>query len=209
MKIEVRDVLSINDESFKIPMGVYESFAEADKDANSEGAGLREMNNNLLYRGTYQEARSLIVEVVQRVTKVAPLTEDTGEKDEAGKAILEVSEKDGAYVARALATAKMTVAQLQAEVDKACKAANDGAGLRADIRARAKKPAGPKKLAEKFKTIATSFLSGVKDIAKLNAVLSKTLGKSFTKTGNVDADAIALGWLCKEYADAQDAFAKI
>lgn len=83
-----------------------------------------------------------------------------------------------------------------------------------DPRQRERKPAGPKKLADKWKTTAADFISGKKSLPKLQAALAKMLnGKQFTPpvaTPKDDPKNIeALGWLCKEYAEAQDAFASL
>jgi len=58
MKENIRDVLGVGDRSFKVPILEYESIKEADA-AGGEGASLKEVNNNLYYRGTAVDARGL------------------------------------------------------------------------------------------------------------------------------------------------------
>lgn len=226
MKEEIRDVLGVGDTSFKVPMLVYESVDEADKAAGIVGAGVKEMNNNLLYRGTYAEARSLIVDIVQELSKVAFLTKDTGEKDDKGAPIFERDQQkdsDAKYVERAMLLApNVTVAQVQAEITKRARGykTKDAEGkdvevpaLAADITQRERKPGKPPKLAQRWKDTALSFLSGKRDVTKAIALIKKTINKDFVSPVATPKDdpknVEALGWLMKETQDAQDAFGAI
>lgn len=215
MKEEIREVLGVGERSFKVPMLVYESMDEADKAAGKQGAALKEMNNNLLYRGTYSDARSLIVDVVQRLSKVPVKMRPTGEKDKDGKPIMErdPADSDKKYVERAFADGKLDFDKVEAEVQKIARAGvkkADGTWewepLAADISQRERKPAGPKKLADRWKNIATEFLTGKKNLKALNKRLEEFNIGAFTPTGDATKDAEALGWKCKAYQDAQDAF---
>src|SRR6266496_3496529 len=181
------------------------------------------MNNNLLYRGTYADARELIVEIVQELTKVPFLQRATDEKDKDGKVVMERDwdkDSDAKYVKRALAAApQVTFDQVQGFVTKRARGytKKDAAGntvqvpaLQVDIKVRERKPPGPKKLAQKYKDVALEFLLGKKSLAKLNKVLAGSdivafeplAGKPIDSPENVEA----LGWKCKAFQEAQDAF---
>src|SRR6266496_3641672 len=139
------------------------------------------MNNNLLYRGTYADARELIVEIVQELTKVPFLQRATDEKDKDGKIVMERDwnkDSDAKYVKRALAAApQVTFDQVQGFITKRARGYKNAAGeqipaLQADIKVRERKPPGPKKLAQKYKDVALEFLLGKKSLAKFNKVLA-------------------------------------
>lgn len=215
MKTEVRDVLGFGEQSFKVPMLVYESVQEADKDAGKDGAMLAEANNNLLYRGTYADARELIVDVVQELTKVPFLMTDSGEKDEKGTPIMERDtdrDSDAKYVKRALtATPSVTFDAVQKLVEQRAKGYATPTGekveaLRADIRRRVAGPRKPAKLAQKYRDYASGIVKA-KNVAKFNKASSAFGIAAFVPTGDAEKDLVALGWLCKAYADAKAAAA--
>lgn len=204
----------------QVNLSVPSTVEEFDANAKRAGACLEEATNNVIYRGSLAELRDLIIhgreeekDASGKVTQTAfkGLEDVTGiarktKKVKSGKEQKEVEvydETEGEYIDRVVATKKVELSSFQSHFDAAA------ALVAFDASARERKPAGPKKLAEKFKTIATEFLSGKKSLDKLNAALSKSINKTFTKTGDTEKDTLALGWLCKEYADAQDAFAKI
>lgn len=215
MKKEIREVLG-----FQTPMLTYESFEEADKAAGKPGAGLVEMNNNLLYRGTYADARSLIVDVVQELTKVDFIMKDTGEKDEKGAPILErdtQKDSDAKYVERALAKVP-TVSrdQVQAIVSKRAEGytyTDNGQTivvppLAADITQRERKPPKPPKLSEEDRAIATELLDGKKDLKKFTSASAKYNIAPFVATKDRVKDIEALGWLVRGYFKAKSDEAK-
>jgi len=214
MKTQQFKTLGLN-----VNLSVPTTVEEFDANAKRAGACLEEATNNVIYRGSLAELRDLIIhgrdeeKVDGKVTVTAfkGLEEVTGvsrktKKVKSGKEQKEVEvydETEGEYLERLVATKKVELSTFQSHFDAAA------ALVAFDASARERKPAGPKKLAEKFKTIATEFLSGKKSLEKLNAALTKSISKTFTKTGDTEKDTLALGWLCKEYADAQDVFAKV
>ncbi|HEY5960942.1 MAG TPA: hypothetical protein VIV60_30510 [Polyangiaceae bacterium] len=214
MKQVIREVLGFGDQSFQVPMFVYESVEEADKDAGRQGAGLEEMNNNLIYRGCQADARELIVDVVQQLTKVPFLMVDSGEKDEKGQPIMERDmdrDSDAKYVKRALtATPAVTFESVQKLVTQRANGYTykDEEGkdvkveaIRTDIRRKTRAPAKPKVLAQRYKNTATGILKA-NNVAKFNKALAKFGLAQFAPTGKLEADVVALGWLCKAYQDA-------
>lgn len=219
MKEVINDVLSYPGEepqSFKVPMLIYESVDEADKAAGRPGATLDEANKNLLYRGTYADARELIVEIVQEMTKVPFLQRDTGEKDDKGQPIMERDtdkDSDAKYVKRALAAVAIPFDKLQAEITKRAKGytykGDDGAdvtvpALAADITQRERKPKKPAVLPAKYKETAAGIIKAG-NLAKFNKTTAKYGIAEFKPTGDAEKDNVALGWVCKKYADAKRA----
>lgn len=202
-----------------VKLFVPSTVEEFDANAKRAGACLEEATNNVIYRGSLAELRDLIihgreeVKVDGKVTVTAfkGLEDITGiarktKKVKSGKEQKEVEvydETEGEYIERVVAEKKVELTTFQSHFDAA-------ASLVAfDASARERKPAGPKKLADKYKVIAADFISGKKSLDKFNAAMQKSIGKTFTKTGDVEKDTLALGWLCKEYADNQDVFAKL
>jgi len=209
---ETREVLD-----WKVDMLVYESVEEADQDAGVAGAGLKEMNNNLLYRGTYQKARTIIYDVVAKATGVAPLTRPTGDKDAKGNDILEAYENDSVFVDRALATSGKTVAELQSAVTEACNAANDGKGLAADIKAKVRTGVGPK-VPVQDTLQATAFIRGdinkatgkAYDLSKFEAAFAKVVGHPLVVVGETEEEKIkSLAAQCTEFRKAANVFNKM
>lgn len=203
-----------------VNLSVPSTVEEFDANAKRTGACLEEATNNVIYRGSLAELRDLIIHGREEekdasgkviVTAFKGLEDITGisrktKKVKSGKEQKEVEvydETEGEYIDRVVATKKVELSSFQSHFDAAA------ALVEFDASARERKPAGPKKLAEKFKTIATEFLSGKKSLDKLNIAMQKSISKMFTKTGDTEKDTLALGWLCKEYADAQDVFAKV
>lgn len=215
MKEQIRDVLGYNDQSFKVPMLMYESAAEADKAAGREGATVDECNNNLAYRGSYADARELIVDCVQELTKEPFLQVDTGEKDDKGAPIMERDtdkDSDAKYVKRALAAhPEVSFEAVQNLVTKRARGweYKDDKGqtvkipaIAVDITKKTRTPAGPKKLAAKFSELAKGIIKAG-SVPKFNKASSKYGIAAFTPTGDVDKDVTTLGWLCKAYSDAK------
>lgn len=225
MKTEIRDVLGFNEQSFKVPMKVYESYDEADKAAGVALAALTECNNNLLYRGTYADARELIVDVVQELTKVPFLTvpvivDGKPAVDSANKPIVERDEdkdSDAKYVKRALAaTPTVTFESVQSLItsrangytytDPESKEVVTVAALAADITKKARTPKGPKTLPAKYKDTAKGILAA-KNVDKFNKAAAKYGIAAFIATGKPE-DETALGWSLKRYAEAKSEEAK-
>ncbi len=218
MKEVIRDVLSFNERSWKVPMLIYESVAEADKAAGREGACLNECNTNLIYRGCQADARELLADIVQELTSVKPLEQPVKDKKDAkGNQIMEVVENEAKYVVRALSSpgCKATFEDVQAIIDKRARGYKDKDGkeygpLAVDITVKVREPR-IKKLAQKFKDVALEFLSGKKSLEKFEAAMAKAglatkfepvKGKKMDDPENIEK----LGWMCKAFQDAQDAF---
>lgn len=204
----------------EVPYEIPVDAAEFDKLAGRVGACCDEGTKNVLYRGTFSDLRDIVLHGADAVKdasgkEVLPAfvgLEESSKLDRKTKKVknakgdkeLEVyDETEDAFFSRIMATQKKELKDYSAFFATAAKYAPF------DPSARERKPAAPKKLAEKFKVVAKDFLEGRKSLEKLNALFTKTLNKSFTKSGNVENDVVALGWLCKEYADAQDVFAKV
>jgi len=210
-----------------VSLEVPSTVEEFDQNAKIAGACLAEATNNVIYRGSLAELRDLIIhgreEVkvdggvtvsafagLETVTDVSRKTK----KIKQGKDNKEVEvydETEGEYVDRLVAEKKVKLESFQSLFDAAA------ALVTFDASARERKPVGPKKLADKYRTLATEFLTGAinpatKKPRNLDAFLvaaKKTTGKDFTKSGDQEKDIVALGWLCKEFSDAQDNFAKM
>src|SRR3954466_13716756 len=118
---------------FNVPVKVYDSLAEAVKAADGkESVVLEQLNNNLYYRGTAVQGRSLVADAVEAVTgvkrKTAPVMEEYEENGEKktpqvvkdGEPVVEYVGLDGKsayseskYVDFAVAQSNKTVEQLQ------------------------------------------------------------------------------------------------
>lgn len=225
MKEVIKEVLTVDDKAFQVPMKFYETVQEADTAAGKEGACLAECNLNLAYRGTYADAREMIVDIVNEKSGVPFIQVDTGEKDDKGKPILErdmKNDSDAKYVRRVFALGKLSFDDVQAEVTKRSRGweYKDAAGnvvkvpaLAVDIRATERKPTGPKKLAQKFKNAALEFITGKpcpgfvngRNIGKFLTACKAQMGVEYvapdTKVPTAPANIEALGWVIKKWED--------
>ena len=186
----------------ELSFGHYESADEADKHAGRVGACVDEANSNLQYRGASAAARTIICAVVAAATgvkrKETPALDAEGKPrtNAKGEPITKTSETEQVYVDRALAAKGLTLAQITPDIKKAAAAANDGAGLSVDIRAQERKPAAPKKLAQKFLDSVRSLIADGK-IDKFKKAYEKLVGQPLA----ADASEETLGWALKEYTD--------
>ncbi len=221
MNKEIRDVFSIpfgeDNKSFKVPMQVYASVEEGDTAAGRVGAVLAEANNNLLYRGTYADARELICEIVTELTGETVAQKDSGQKNEDGTPIMVDAESDKVFVRRVLANNPSLFDKVQAVLTERADGyskAVDGKitffpALAADITQRERKPRKPVKLAAKYADTAKAFLTKAinpatgkpRDIHKFLDAVKKSLKVEWTPTGDAAKDIESLGWVCKHYAD--------
>jgi hypothetical protein len=196
---------------FKVPVLWYASVDEADKAAGRVGAVLDECNLNLTYRGTNVEARQRICDVVEKASKIArktkPVLKDGKPLVKDGEAVTEYDETEQVYVDRAMATAKLTVEALQAEVTKACKGGfkeEDGEEVKplaVDIKERERKPTAPKKLADSFLEGAKKLLADATKLAAFGKAYTSLLKKPLAST----TDPVAIGWALKELIAARQA----
>lgn len=218
MKVEIKESLKVGERAFKAPVLVYETLDEALKAAGSQEVVVNRLNGFLHAHGSAGDLRDLIVETLEEVSGVAPLQKDTGKKSKDGKPIMEV-EKELAYVSRVISAKPDLFDKVQASLDKKARGykAKDEQGkeyevpaLQVDIKLRPPAQKGPKKLADKWKEVALAFLQGKKSLEKFNKALGAAGLNTFTAAEGVAKDDVknveALGWLCKAYQDAQDAF---
>jgi len=221
---------------------VPETVQEFDANAKKEGACLNEGINNVVYRGALAEFRDTFlhgrkeepaadgkpavteIKGVEQLTGVERLTEPVKGKDgkpvvKDGEAVTKYSESEGDYFDRVCATTNRTPESFQALADEVA------AQIVFDASATERKPAGPKKLAQKYKLTAARILAGP-NLGNFVSTKLSNIGKTFTATGDMtktyegtytaadgttktikvsDKDAEALGWLVKELSDWQDA----
>lgn len=209
-----------------VTLSVPASVAEFDANAKREGACLEEAINNVVYRGSLTNLRDLIIhgqdEVKDDAGKVTQIAfkgwEDISKKDRLTKKVkkgdkeVEVyAESEQDYIDRVVGVWEETPpADFAAHIAAAAKL------IPFDASAAERKPAGPKKLAEKYKTQATKFINGTVNPAtgkpysldKLQAAFKKDLNKQFVPVVAAPKDdpknVEALGWICKEWEAAQD-----
>lgn len=202
---------------FTVPVLVYASEAEADKDAGRVGAFREEANNNLYYRsGCAQEAREIIAEAVEKATGIErttrPVTRKAKQsdgsekietvKDKEGNEVVEFVDSEEEFVKTALAKSGKTVEMLQATITAAIVAANEKQGIRVDIRKQERKPTQPKVLPERFLVAAKGAISNGK-VNNFARDYEKLLKKPLAST----TDAVAVGWALKEFIAAREAVA--
>jgi len=225
MKEVIKEVLNI-----KVPILEPDSLKEATAQAGSEEKLLTRLNGYGHAHGSFGDARELIVEVVQELTKVPFLTQKVKVKKD-GKEV-EVTERDWdkdsdkKYVARALAaTPAVTLAQVESLVQIRARGykAKDKEGkeyevspLAVSFAARVPKEKGPKTLPAKYKTQALTLITtklipgGAAVLEKLNKwFASKGVGAFTPIAGqplDSDANVEALGWLAKAEVESREAF---
>lgn len=207
-----------------VPFAVPESVDEFDKNAKRSGACLDEATNNVIYRGSLAEFRDLLIHGRDAVpaTDSSPAvpafkgletltmqprkvkTEKKGDKE-----IETYDESEQEYINRVFGHRDTWNDVVPTQLASTAKAA--AVLVAFDASATERKAKAPAKLAEKWKTTALDFLNGKKNLAKLGDAFKKFNVGPFvplpapapaTDPKNVEA----LGWLCKAYADAQDAF---
>jgi len=227
MKVEIKESLKVGERAFKAPVLVYENMEEINKAAGSVEKPVERLNGFLHAHGSAGDLRDLIASIVEEVSKVKPNVKDTGKKNAKGEAITE-QEKEAVYVTRVIQAQPELFDKVQALLDQRARGYTykDEKGtevkvpaLAVDISVRVAAPKGPKSLAAKWKEVATNFLAGKinpksgkpYNLANLNKEFKKFNVAEFAPTGepNTPANIEALGWLCKAYSDAKDAFASL
>ena len=193
----------------EVKVSVPSTMEEFDKLAKREGACLDEATNNAVYRGYLGNFRADLLhgreadaengiaafKGLEEATGVERLTKDSGKKNAKGEAIEVYDETEEEYKDRVVAGGRITVAELQQMADELTSI------TAFDPSARERKPSAPKKLAEKWLTHAKAILKKGQ-IEELNKRLQKQIAKTFEVSGDAEKDAIALGWLVKEYSDS-------
>lgn len=199
---------------WKVPMLTYESVEEADTAAGKEGACLAEANKNLLYRGAYNDAREMIVDIVSELTGLVPEIEDSGKKDDKGQPIMVISETDNKYVDRALAQAAkdghpISDADLQAEIDRRARGytVKDDKGVEVQVPPISVSIKHTVRQAPKAKKLPANFVVTATGIVEANktepfiALVKKDLGEDLVLTGEKDKDIQIVGWALKRHME--------
>ena len=192
-----------------VNLNVPETVEEFDLNAKKSGRALAEAINNVVYRDCLAEFRDNFCEKLESSTSVERKTKDTGKKRKVtsvvdGKEviteepILIYAESEAEFVDRVIAEKQITRESLQ---DLATSVAS---GIVFDASATERKPAGPKKLAQKYLDDAKKALESGK-LDTINARLKKNIGKEFVATGDAEKDVIQMGTLIKEFADWNEA----
>ncbi len=216
MKVEIKESLKVGERAFKAPVLVYENMDEINKAAGNVQIPVDRLNGWLHAHGTANGLRELISDIVEEVSGVARPEKDTG-KVKDGKPVTAL-EYAAIYVARVIASKPELFDKVQALLDQRARGYEIKEGdktvkipaLAVDITTRVAGPKKPAKLADKWKEVATSFLSGKKSLEKFGVAVKKAglavfvpaEGVPLTDAKNVES----LGWLCKQYQDSQDAF---
>jgi hypothetical protein len=209
-----------------VPVMVYAAFADVIKSTGSEEKALDILNDNLHYRGGPASAtRDYICEVVEDETKIARQSKDTGEKDDKGQPIMEITESEGKYIARVCATknwlddkgSPRLPTTLQSKIDawassaysnfdKDDKIVGSPVPLAVDAAAPERKPKAPPKLSEEDKALALEFVTGKKSLVKFHDAASK-YGIVVPVKKDLDPDQAKavdqIGWLVKAYFKAK------
>jgi hypothetical protein len=222
MKTEIKESLRVGQRVFSAPVMVYSSIEEAKTAAGGEENLLRRLNGFLHAHGTAADLRDLIREIVEEVSKVKPTETPTGKKNAKGEPITKLEDAQP-YVARVLTKSPELFDTAQKLLDQRAKGyTRDGEQippLQVDASFRPPAQRGPKKLAQKWKEIALSFLRGdinpvtkkPRDIANLNKACKAVGLGGFVLSAEeaknkLDEKVVErLGWLCKAYQDSRDA----
>lgn len=233
----------------EIELSVPSDVAEFDTNAKRVGACLDEATNNVVYRGMLANYRYYFLHGISQVDidedkeskifvkgtkpvkgveeltgidrKTVPVLDKEGKpktKDGQPVETFDPNDSEARYFARVCAEKNVKPESFASTA----KAVADA--LVFDASETAREPKGPAKLAQKYKDIALSFITGKKKLENIQAKFKSDLGgKQYVPiTERVDAEGKkvkvaaddaenveALGRLCKEWADAQDAFAKV
>lgn len=213
-----------------VQLEVPSTVEEFDQNAKKAGACLAEATNNVIYRGSLAELRDLIIhgrdavpasegqpavaafKGMEEVTGIARKTKTVKRgTGESAKDVEVYDETEGDYIDRVVAEKKVELSSFQSLFDAAA------ALIPFDASATERKPVGPKKLPEKYRNLATEFLSGAinpatkkpRNLAGFVVAAEKQLGTKWEKSGDTAKDTESLGWYLKSFADAQDVFSKV
>ena len=215
MNVEIKESLKVGERAFKAPVLVYENYAEILKDAGSEEKVVAKFNAWSHAHGSAGEVRDLIVDIVEEVSGVKPNETKIKKGDK------EVTKREDPlpYVLRVVGAKPELFDKVQAVLDKKARGYEykDEQGvvqkvgpIKVDASTRPPAQKGPKKLADKWKEVALSFINGTKSLDKFNKALANAGLNQFATDKTVAKDdpknVEALGWLCKAYQDSQDAF---
>lgn len=204
-----------------LPTLIYESIDEADTAAGKVGAVLESANDNWHYRGSAAQGRDIITEFLEEETGIERKSEVVNgkdgkpKKDDKGDEVYAYTEKQTKYVERVCEAkgwlteaGESDLSQFQAKIDELCRTLPGENGsvtaLQVNSKARERKPAAPKKLANKYLEAAKNVVNSPK-WDKLVAEVKKKLGKEIDKPKHGDDKAMeSLGWVVKEYMDMRE-----
>lgn len=225
MKEVIKELLGVGDKSFKVPILEYVDIEEVNKHAGDNSLVVKKLNGYLHAHGTFSDARALIVDAVKELSGIGFITKDTGEKDAAGKPIMERDwdkDSDKKYVARVLTQKPDLFDRVQSLVTSRARGYKykeaDGKevevpALATDIRQRPPSIKGPKVLPAKYKEAAevfikTKLVGKPKNLKALNDWLAEKAISPFAPVGELTAveNIVALGWLIKAEKEATPAF---
>lgn len=174
----------------------FASVDELDSQAGKPGACLAEANSNLYYRGSAQEARDKFLEAIEKETGIAPLTKDTGEKDDAGEPVLEVIEKPTAYYNRVLELKGLK------DADKPFQHLADAITVTLDAKRREAAAPRVTKVPQKAIDKATAFIAAGRQ-AEWATRIADMVGRPIA--ADTLNDATAFGRLLVEYLKTKEA----
>lgn len=208
-----------------VPVLVFASYAEADAAAGKPDAMLNSGNASLYYRGTGDEVREFVCDLLEKEFKLERKTKDTGKKDKDGDPILAYAESAEEFAKRVMSAKGLTdLTSLQPKVDAWAAAVpvldDDGkpvlengkakvAPLAVDIKERERKPKAPPKLAAKWRTIAEGMLGDAR-LGNFLKKYEKLIGTKLAidpKAKDKAAEVEKLAWAVQAY-DRADAAAQ-
>ena len=219
MKETIREILDVNDRSFKVPALEYVDLDEMLKHATKEQI-VSKLNGYMHAHGSNGDARAIVVDVVNKMSGIPFKTEKkkVGDKETTVR-----TESDAIYVRRAFAeNPKLSFDLVEKEVQRQAKGytTKDAEGkevivapIGVDLRKAEPSVKKPKVLAQKVKDEAVRFFKGELKLDRFIAAYGKLFnGEVFAKLPNVadtdDAQITHLGWAIDRYNKAKEAAAK-
>jgi len=219
MKETIREILDVNDRSFRVPALEYVDLDEMLKHATKEQI-VSKLNGYMHAHGSNGDARAIVVDVVNKMSGIPFKTEKkkVGDKETTVR-----TESDAIYVRRAFAeNPKLSFDLVEKEVQRQAKgyttkdAENKEiivAPIGVDLRKAEPSVKKPKVLAQKRKDQAVLFLTGKLKLDKFTAAFGKLFnGETFALLPNVKNDSdeqiTHLGWALDRYDRAKEAAAK-
>lgn len=209
------------DKVLTFPVLEFATIDEAHASSGGPDSTLKKVNAWSHAHGTRGEARGIIDDILVEISGIAPksaaLVKDGKPVLVDGKPAMERTEKEEEYAKRCLATTPALFEKLQAEVTRRCNGykvkGDDGkeveiAPLATSMAVRVSTGPKAKKLAQKYLDAALLFLTGKKNLDKLNKAMVAAGVSAFKVLPDVAKDGVenqtALGWLIKAWQDSQD-----
>lgn len=209
------------DKVLTFPVLEFATMDEAHASSGSPENTLKKVNAWSHAHGTRGEARGIIDDILVEISGIAPksaaLVKDGKPVLVDGKPAMERTEKEEEYAKRCLATTPALFDKLQAELTRRCNGykvkGEDGKEVEVVPLATSmavRVSTGPKvtKLAQKYIDAALLFLTGKKNLDKLNKAFGAASIPAFKLLPDVAKDgtenATALGRLIKAWQESQD-----